>query len=703
MLNKKLLATQKPVSGDIAEGVSFDGTNDYLSRSTDLVGNVDSKTFTLSCWLYVTKNSSYFYSNDDTVFCGFEVGITSDGKLVSFGRSANTTGTNIFSYYSTNAINKLGWNHIIISVDLSNTLNRHVYLNDVLLSGSFGFYNNSNIKFTNSIHSVGKWYNSTKLKGRLAHLYLDYTYRDLSIEASRRLFITEDLKPADNQAALNPILYLPIRDADTAHINEGTGGDFIPNGVLDTAQRGANQWNCVASEFDGVGDYLSSTGIGASDGRMFTFSCDFVTNVYEDSYIINFRTPSLFNSFNVSIDDGGKNIWIDAQNTSGTRILEVRTPLNSLILNKTNSLQVSVDLTSSSNRSLIINGNVVPASWNIYTNEAVDFTIPDYYIGSGTSSFGKWNGSLGELYFDTTYIDLATNNPFWDEDTQKPKPVLQVLEETGNTPLIAMPIRADNAGKNYGTGGDFTVNSGPFVGARGASEFWARSVGGATGYLGSAGIGQSTDSSVVTFVCAMKTPTATGNDVFFSIDNDLGTSNSFYAVFTSSSTIRIAGRNSTATNVYTRDSSAVSLNTWYLILFSCDLSTGVDDFYLANISQPAATLKTVGESFGFSSGDLAKVGGFYGGASLDASQYVGYGYFSTSYIDFSQEENRNLFVDQLGYPKDLSKQIADGLIPEPLIYMPFDDPNNLGKNLGTGGDFTVNGTVTQGSDVDPNP
>lgn len=703
MLNKKLLATQKPVSGDIAEGVSFDGANDYLSRSTDLVGNVDSKTFTLSCWLYVTKNSSYFYSNDDTVFCGFEVGITSDGKLVSFGRSANTTGTNIFSYYSTNAINKLGWNHIIISVDLSNTLNRHVYLNDVLLSGSFGFYNNSNIKFTNSIHSVGKWYNSTKLKGRLAHLYLDYTYRDLSIEANRRLFITEDLKPADNQAALNPILYLPIRDADTAHINEGTGGDFIPNGVLDTAQRGANQWNCVASEFDGVGDYLSSTGIGASDGRMFTFSCDFVTNVYEDSYIINFRTPSLFNSFNVSIDDGGKNIWIDAQNTSGTRILEVRTPLNSLILNKTNSLQVSVDLTSSSNRSLIINGNVVPASWNIYTNEAVDFTIPDYYIGSGTSSFGKWNGSLGELYFDTTYIDLATNNPFWDEDTQKPKPVLQVLEETGNTPLIAMPIRADNAGKNYGTGGDFTVNSGPFVGARGASEFWARSVGGATGYLGSAGIGQSTDSSVVTFVCAMKTPTATGNDVFFSIDNDLGTSNSFYAVFTSSSTIRIAGRNSTATNVYTRDSSAVSLNTWYLILFSCDLSTGVDDFYLANISQPAATLKTVGESFGFSSGDLAKVGGFYGGASLDASQYVGYGYFSTSYIDFSQEENRNLFVDQLGYPKDLSKQIADGLIPEPLIYMPFDDPNNLGKNLGTGGDFTVNGTVTQGSDVDPNP
>jgi hypothetical protein len=34
--------------------------------------------------------------------------------------------------------------------------------------------------------------------------------------------------------------------------------------------------------------------------------------------------------------------------------------------------------------------------------------------------------------------------------------------------------------------------------------------------------------------------------------------------------------------------------------------------------------------------------------------------------------------------------------------MPFDDPSNLGKNLGTGGDFTVNGTFDQGSDVNPN-
>jgi hypothetical protein len=81
---------------------------------------------------------------------------------------------------------------------------------------------------------------------------------------------------------------------------------------------------------------------------------------------------------------------------------------------------------------------------------------------------------------------------------------------------------------------------------------------------------------------------------------------------------------------------------------------------------------------------------------------IGFLYLDTSYIDFSQESNRNLFVDQLGYPKDLTPAIDAGTIPNPLIYMKFDDTSALGTNSGTGGNFTVNGTVTAGADVDPN-
>ncbi len=41
--------------GSEPEAVSFDGVTDYMSRSSDFVGNTDSKTFTFSCWVYITK------------------------------------------------------------------------------------------------------------------------------------------------------------------------------------------------------------------------------------------------------------------------------------------------------------------------------------------------------------------------------------------------------------------------------------------------------------------------------------------------------------------------------------------------------------------------------------------------------------------------------------------------------------------------
>ena len=86
------------------------------------------------------------------------------------------------------------------------------------------------------------------------------------------------------------------------------------------------------------------------------------------------------------------------------------------------------------------------------------------------------------------------------------------------------------------------------------------------------------------------------------------------------------------------------------------------------------------------------------GTDYDWKNHVSSCYFSTDIIDFSQESNRNLFVNQLGYPRDLTPEIEAGTIPTPLIYLPFDDTTNLGKNMGTGGDFTVVGTVTAGAD-----
>jgi hypothetical protein len=42
----------------IPEAVDLDGTNDFFSRASDLTGNTDSKTLTLSIWCYLKDNGA---------------------------------------------------------------------------------------------------------------------------------------------------------------------------------------------------------------------------------------------------------------------------------------------------------------------------------------------------------------------------------------------------------------------------------------------------------------------------------------------------------------------------------------------------------------------------------------------------------------------------------------------------------------------
>ena len=241
----------------VPEGVSFDGSADYLSRSTDLVGNVDSKTFTFSCWVYNGLNPASIYPyilsfNNDRVL--FKLQADNSFEFEGFNSASSFTLS-----CTNNKIAVNGWTHVLASVDLTNPANRSVYVNDVLSSSTWGVYNNSALDFTQTSITVGSLNTTPRLKGRLSNLFLDYTYRDLSIEANRRLFITADGKPAEGQKSLSPIIGMSMKDKATAHINDfGYGGDFIQNGLIETADRGANQQNGVKSKIDGI-NYLTHT------------------------------------------------------------------------------------------------------------------------------------------------------------------------------------------------------------------------------------------------------------------------------------------------------------------------------------------------------------------------------------------------------------------------------------------------------------
>jgi len=234
--------------GDFGVGTSteFDGVNDYLQKSSDLTGNTDGKTFTFSAWVYPEHDGSWaIYANNGLKFMVYG----SESQTLIIAR--NTSDTNVYYYDTANALPKQNWSHLIVSVDLTNTSRNHIYINEVDKS-TYSTFTNDNIDFTNQDHYIGEKTSGGgyQFKGRIAHLFLDYTYRDLSTESNRRLFIDANggSTPPATLSALNPIMYLPMTTAYSIGENIGSGGDFTSVGSPTIINKGTEY---VADSGDG--------------------------------------------------------------------------------------------------------------------------------------------------------------------------------------------------------------------------------------------------------------------------------------------------------------------------------------------------------------------------------------------------------------------------------------------------------------------
>ena len=198
MIKDNDIAIPMQSGGDVvAEGVSLDGNTDFLSRSTDLINNQDSKTFTFSCWVYNDDDTGYqvlAYGGNGTTY---RYVFAKSNNIINFILK-NSSDTIIVNISSDIVFPKSTWFNFMVSLDLADTNKRHIYMNDVAQSPTWSSYINDFICFTNTEHFVGSRYNSSPslLKGRLSHLFIAREYIDLSITENRRLFITEDGKPA---------------------------------------------------------------------------------------------------------------------------------------------------------------------------------------------------------------------------------------------------------------------------------------------------------------------------------------------------------------------------------------------------------------------------------------------------------------------------------------------------------------------------
>tara|TARA_R110001606_G_scaffold368272_1_gene524054 strand:+ start:64 stop:2211 length:2148 start_codon:yes stop_codon:yes gene_type:complete len=711
-IERKLLGTT-PVSGEVLpEAVSFDGTSDYLSRSSDLTGNADGKTYTFSCWIYQPRNSSNALpaarplSNNSGRFNIFgSSGSAAAHKFVL--RGSNTSGTIILNASTSNEISGFGWVHLLVSIDLANTSNRYIYINDELDSGvTWTTYTNENIDFTDTIWRV----NTTGgQQARLANIFLDYTYRDLSVTANRRLFIDADGKPSSTIPS-NPILYLPMTDAATAGSNSGTGGDFTVNGVLATAERGPNQDNCSASDLDGQYDYLNKTGglTNGADSKQWTISANLRYTSADTSspsnnkyilYLLGYNIALKYYANAAGSSASGNRIELNMYGPSGDVIDTIRTSYGATGYDRNFSLQISGDQTNFNKLKIMLNGEALAVESIVAQyNRPVGFAGTGLsFIGSISATANYFQGALGEIWVHNTYTDLATDNPFWDSDANRPNSVRKVIADTSVTPLIALPLMGNDAGNNLGTGGDFTVNSGPYTGARGGSEFWARGAkgNGSTGYLSRAGVGMSNSKTVSGLICFNVPSGQSGTDYLFATRQSSGYL-PYFKIMHTASLIYLDGANTDESRIFQMNF-GYQPATSYVLIFCIDMSDQNKSYVSLNGTVSANYTTYTDAAFGFSEAAETSI------MSLDNTAHsaanISSFYLTTDYIDFTQEANRNKFVDQLGYPKNLTQQIEDGDIPNPNIYMKFDPTVSFGTNSGTGGNFTVNGTVTAGSDA----
>lgn len=241
------------LGGFSANAVTFDGTNDYLTKSGNLTGISGTREGIVSFWIYISEASlndtpTILYIGRPADFNPiFQVNLLSDGRVSIFGYESG--GANVRLAARTSALDAITvdeWNHVLIAFDLTNSSNRGFYINGEAVTVSpWITYTNAVIAYeqlpanTNAIGANAHQSYSVKLNGDLADVYFDTVYQDITDSAVREKFIRNG-RPVKRDSdggylgANIPKVWLSGR-TDDWHTNKGTGGGFTENGTLTTS------------------------------------------------------------------------------------------------------------------------------------------------------------------------------------------------------------------------------------------------------------------------------------------------------------------------------------------------------------------------------------------------------------------------------------------------------------------------------------
>ena len=229
--------TNVPATGTVALG-DFNGTSDRLGRTSDLVGDADSKVGIFSVWLRLDGGDGVALpllgNGSDRIYIERTVG--NQFRM----RMRNSAGTLILSRNSLEPHTASGiWENLLLSWDLegADSAKQHMYVND-LSEIAPGSPTDDAIDYTQATWGIaGNAAGTLFFNGAIDELYFNTTaYFDFSVEANRRRFISSTGYPVNlgpsgyKPTGTAPIVYLRT-PYNNAGLNSGTGGDFVINGA----------------------------------------------------------------------------------------------------------------------------------------------------------------------------------------------------------------------------------------------------------------------------------------------------------------------------------------------------------------------------------------------------------------------------------------------------------------------------------------
>lgn len=221
----------------LAPAVTFDGTNDFLTRGADFDGNSDSKLLSWSFWIKrntISTDQRVYGADGDDVRIALPA---ANDRIVI--RAENVGGTAILNIRTSALTDTASWHHCCGSVNMAS--GGVLFLDGVSDYNEIAFTDDT-IDFTIGDHAIGALPNGNfKLNADLAEVWIAFGVdAGFGTEANRRKVVTADLKAVylgpDGSFVTGsaPTIYL-ANPAASWETNLGAGGGFTENGALASA------------------------------------------------------------------------------------------------------------------------------------------------------------------------------------------------------------------------------------------------------------------------------------------------------------------------------------------------------------------------------------------------------------------------------------------------------------------------------------